>query len=71
MFECSGPVERRFATGRRQDEQEPLGWRVPVVPITGRTLTFGGHQIEEITAATQHNAGRSNLIGGSVPITTE
>jgi hypothetical protein len=44
---------------------------VPVAAITGQTLTIGGHQIEKITTATQRNAGRSNLIGGSVPITME
>jgi hypothetical protein len=30
-----------------------------VVTITGRMLTIGGHQIETITIASRHNAGRS------------
>jgi hypothetical protein len=30
-----------------------------MVTIAGRMLTIGGHQIETITTATRHNAGRS------------
>ena len=30
-----------------------------VATITGRTLTVGGHQIEKISSATLHHAGRS------------
>ena len=42
-----------------------------VATITGQTLTAGGHQIEKISSATQHHAGRSNLVGAPIPITLE
>ena len=42
-----------------------------VAAITGRTLTVGGHQIEKISSATQHHAGRSTASARAISITLE